>query len=375
MKCMRLVISPSKAARNVLRRIPAMSSSASEIDQKIAKPPSFPDSEVLLISSADTRKEWADSLRAAGLKVKVYDDEKSSDLSSPAALENIELAISSAVYKPADTTILRRCPNLKAVQSTGAGVDKMILIPDYLPRTIPLLRLIDPLMAERMATWVTWAVINIQRKCDAYYLAQQASTWDKDIENNDNIDNEELRIGVMGLGVMGMQAAKTLASLNYPVYGWTRTQHTNTNSDNNGIKRCYHGKDQLADFASNVDIVVCLLPLTSETQGILNRPFFNVLPKGASIINAARGGHLIVDDLISALDDGTLSNAVLDVFDPEPIPEQSQMWKHPKIRIFPHVSSMTPVLNAVRQIMGNREAVLRGKLPSKELIVDYNRGY
>lgn len=371
MKCMRLVVSPSQATRQVLRRISAMSSSD---QQQIAKAPCFPDSEVLLISNADTRKEWADSLRAAGLKVKVYDDEKSSDLSSPAALEHIELAISSAVFKPADTTILRRCPNLKAVQSTGAGVDKMILIPNYLPRRIPLIRYIDPLMAERMATWVTWAVINIQRKCDAYYKAQQASIWDKAVENNDNIDNEELRIGVMGLGVMGMKTAKTLASLNYPVYGWTRTAHS-SNSNKSDIKRCYHGKDQLAEFASNVDIVVCLLPLTSETQGILDRPFFNLLPKGASIINAARGGHLIVDDLISALDDGTLSNAVLDVFDPEPLFEQSLMWKHPKIRIFPHVSSMTPVKNAVRQIMGNREAILSGKGLAKELLVDYIRGY
>jgi glyoxylate/hydroxypyruvate reductase A len=142
-----------------------------------------------------------------------------------------------------------------------------------------------------------------------------------------------------------------------------------------GIKRCYHGKGQLADFASNVDIVVCLLPLTVETKGILNRSFFNLLPKGASIINAARGSHLVVDDLLAALDDGTLSNAILDVFDPEPLPEKSLMWKHPKIRIFPHVSSMTPVKNAVKQMMENREAILNGRLPAKELIVDYDRGY
>lgn len=141
----------------------------------------------------------------------------------------------------------------------GAGVDSIINDPT-LPRHVPLLRVIDPLMSERMATWVLWGVINIQRRCDAYYAAQKQSKWDVSIENFRNIDNAELRVGVMGLGVMGGAVANLLKQTGYNVCAWTRSMR---NID--GI-RCYHGAEQLKEFASQADIIVCLLPLTQSTK-------------------------------------------------------------------------------------------------------------
>lgn len=251
----------------------------------------------------------------------------------------------------------------------GAGVDHMVGEPS-LPRHVPLLRVIDPLMSERMATWVLWGVINCQRKCDAYMAAQQQRRWDKGIEDFRNVDNGELRVGIMGLGVMGGATADTLLKLGYPVSAWSRT----TRQHRPGL-RCYSGMDQLQEFASQVDVLVCLLPLTDATRGILDAKLFSWLPAGASVINAARGGHLVEADLLAALDSGHLTSAILDVFATEPLPEDSPLWEHPRVRIFPHVSSMTNIESAVEQMLQNRECVLTGQAPPAELVVDWEAGY
>lgn len=250
----------------------------------------------------------------------------------------------------------------------GAGVDS--LLSDLtIPRHVPLLRVIDPLMAQRMATWVLWGVINVQRKCDEYLAAQRDSRWDKSIENFRNADNSELIIGVMGSGVMGGAVVDTLVNLGYNVSTWTRKPRMVENV------RCFAGTDELLSFAGQCNIVVCLLPLTDNTRGILNAKLFQALPKGAALINAARGGHLVETDLISALDSGHLSSAILDVFAKEPLPSESPLWSHPKIRIFPHVSSMTPIESSIDQMLENRERVLEGREVAPELVVDWEVGY
>lgn len=263
----------------------------------------------------------------------------------------------------------------------GAGVDSLFQDP-ALPRHVPILRVIDPLMSERMATWCLWSVINIQRKGDEYFYAQQQSRWDKGIENYRNTDNSELRVGIMGLGVMGGAVAETLLKLKYPVYAWTRTnakrfeERTHTLHESKTITEHYYGNGQLLEFASRCDIIICLLPLTPSTQGILDRKLFDAMPAGSSIINAARGKHLVESDLIDALDSGQLSNAILDVFREEPLPKESVLWKHNKVRIFPHVSSMTNIETSVEQMMESRRMILQeGTLPRKELVVDWQAGY
>lgn len=306
-----------------------------------------------------SKDRWAEHLRHAGLTVRLSDN--ADDLQD---LTKVEFAI---CWQPKEA-LLQQCPNLKAIQSMGAGVDSLLTDPT-LPRHVPLLRVIDPLMAERMATWVLWGVINIQRKCDAYAAAQRESKWDKSIENFRNIDNAELRVGVMGAGVMGGAVITTMRKLGYDVSSWTRRPR-----EVEGV-RCFSGREQLKNFAGHVDILVCLLPLTADTRGILNAALFNAMEEGAAVINAARGGHLIEKDLLDALDSGHLSSAILDVFSPEPLPEESRLWRHPKVRVFPHVSSMTNIESAVDQMLENRERILEGKAVAPELVVDWETGY
>ncbi|KAL4420433.1 hypothetical protein ABPG75_010089 [Micractinium tetrahymenae] len=324
--------------------------------------PALAHSEVLLATTFPSKDRWVQYLRAAGLRVRAYPE----DTEGPGAdLSRVEFAI---CWKPAPG-LLKQCPNLKGIQSMGAGVDHMIDEPS-LPRHVPLLRVIDPLMSERMATWVLWGVINCQRKCDAYMAAQRQRRWDKGVEDFRNVDNAELRVGIMGLGVMGGATADALLKLGYPVSAWTRTPRQHCP----GV-RCYSGLGQLQEFASSVDVLVCLLPLTDATRGILDAKLFSWLPKGASVINAARGGHLVEADLLGALDSGHLAPAILDVFATEPLPADSPLWEHPRVRIFPHVSSMTNIESAVEQMLQNRECVLTGKAPPPELLVDWATGY
>jgi glyoxylate/hydroxypyruvate reductase len=314
----------------------------------------------LIIHAAFASKDrWAEHLRHAGLTVRVSDNPN--DLKD---LSKVEFAI---CWQPKEA-LLQQCPNLKALQSMGAGVDSLLSDPT-LPRHVPLLRVIDPLMAERMAIWVLWGVINIQRKCDAYLEAQRQSKWDKSIENFKNIDNAELRVGVLGAGVMGGAVIDTLKKLKYNVASWTRR-----NRKLEGVE-CYSGREQLLKFAANVDILVCLLPLTEDTRGILNAELFSAMKHGSAVINAARGGHLLEKDLLDALDSGKLSSAILDVFTQEPLSEGSRLWQHPSVRVFPHVSSMTNIESAVDQMLENRQRILEGRAVAPELVVDWEAGY
>ncbi|PSC71738.1 Glyoxylate hydroxypyruvate reductase A [Micractinium conductrix] len=358
----------SASAAGVAAGRPAVAAAASTPEQQQAVPqanPALAHSEVLLATTFDSRDSWAAYLRSAGLRLRVHPE----DTQAPAGadLSRVEFAI---CWNP-PAVLLQRCPNLKAIQSMGAGVDSMIGEPS-LPRHVPLLRVIDPLMSERMATWVLWGVINCQRKCDAYMVAQRAARWDKGVENFRNVDNRELRVGVMGLGVMGGATADTLLKLGYPVSAWTRTPRPA--GEHPGIA-CYSGEEQLQQFVQQTDVLVCLLPLTDATRGIVSARLLRWLPRGAAVINAARGGHLVEEDLLAALDSGHLSAAVLDVFSPEPLPRESRLWAHPRVRVFPHVSSMTNIESAAAQMLANREAVLTGRSPPKELVVDWEAGY
>ena len=311
-----------------------------------------------------SQDKWKLELEAAGLVVKEPGD---------ADLSRVEMA---CVFNP-PAGALSACPQLKAIQSLGAGVDFFFSADEATISTeqknnIPMLRIVDPLMAERMATFCIWAVTNIQRKCDEYYIAQHESRWDKSIEDYKNRDNEEMRVGVMGLGVMGRKVAESLVMLGYPVNGWTRTQKKPQEFEK---MKLYHGRDQLRTFAAASDIVINLLPLTPETHGILNADLFRAMPDGGSIVNVARGGHLVAADLLDALNAGALSHAVLDVFVNEPLPSTCPFWQHPKIRVFPHMSSVTDIRNGIEQIVRNRECILlRQQLPSG-VLVNIKTGY
>jgi glyoxylate/hydroxypyruvate reductase len=229
---------------------------------------------------------------------------------------------------------LRRYPNLKAILLLGAGVDAMIA-DDSLPMDVPMARMVDPSLTRGMTEYVLLAVLRHHRLFDHYARVQREGRWDYIFPPQAS----ERRVGVMGLGVLGADAARTLAAYGFPVAGWSRTP-----KELAGIE-CFAGEAGFGPFLARTDILVCLVPLTPATAGILNAETFARLPKGAVVINVGRGGHLVEEDLIPALDSGQLAGATLDVFREEPLPPEHPFWRHPKILVTPHVASWSSTIS------------------------------
>eukprot|EP01024_Parvocaulis_polyphysoides_P004731 TRINITY_DN1117_c0_g1_i17.p1 TRINITY_DN1117_c0_g1~~TRINITY_DN1117_c0_g1_i17.p1 ORF type:complete len:314 (+),score=34.61 TRINITY_DN1117_c0_g1_i17:48-989(+) len=276
--------------------------------------------------------------------------------------------VTFAVVLDPPKDLLVKFPNLKAIQSTAAGVDH--LVDKEIPKNIPILRVVDDVMCQRMATWMVWAVTNIHRKMDQFYSDQQSKIWNR-VLGNEVKDNCDVTIGIMGLGAMGGTTAKFLLQMGYKVIGWTRSPR---NDEEEGLQ-CFNGSQNLFKFVGMCDILICLLPLTHETRNIINKELLYALPKGASIINGGRGQHLVEQDLVEALNDGQISHAILDVFQSEPLPSESPLWYHPKVRITPHVSSLTPQHSAIEQIISNYQRILQNQNPDPKYLVDLSRGY
>lgn len=270
--------------------------------------------------------------------------------------------------------LLDKCPNLRCVMSLGAGVDTL-MAPGLIPQHLPIARIVDPLMASRMATWVVWGVINWQRKMDQYAEAQRRCHWDQSIEARANRDNCDVAVGVMGMGVMGLATARALQSLGYQVSGWSRAQPTEQQQAERAGITTFVGQQQLQAFVSQQDVLVCLLPLTAETTGIINAQLLSWLRPGSALINGGRGKHVVEDDLLAALDQGQVGFALLDVFGTEPLPASSGLWTQPHVRITPHVASMTTLETAADQIAANYHRVVAGDGPLPTNVVDRLRGY
>jgi glyoxylate/hydroxypyruvate reductase A len=301
---------------------------------------------------------WAESIRQQGIPLAVWPDVDDYG------------AIEMYIGWRYPEGIFSKLTNLKAVQLLGAGVETVINNPD-IPETVPLLRVADPLMGVRLATWVVWAVTNTQRHMDTYLEHQRKHDWYKSLEGWVNKDNQDITVGIMGLGVMGRATTDALKSLGYRVMYWTRTQR----SDDNSYGRAFFGRDQLPDFVSHCEYLVCLLPLTPETEHIINAELLSWLPKGATVINGARGKHMVEADVLAALDAGQLGQLITDVTDPEPLPEESRLWQHPRVRLTPHVAAFTPVPTAAAQIGENYRAMQEGQPYARERVVDRSAGY
>lgn len=257
---------------------------------------------------------------------------------------------------------LRKYPNLRCIASLGAGVDHILRDPD-LPAGAPLSRVVDGSMARSMTEYALLSVLNYCRHFEAYRRDQMHRRW----KPRPPLRTREVRVGIMGLGQLGGDAAAKLVRLGFQVRGWSRTGR-----QIEGVLS-YAGEKQLDDFLSLTNILICLLPLTPATEGILNRRVFAALPPDAYVINAARGRHLIEADLLEALDAGHLSGASLDVFQHEPLPVEHPFWKHPKIRVTPHISSLTDPKAVAPQLVENYHRARDGK-PLLNL-VDMQRGY
>jgi glyoxylate/hydroxypyruvate reductase A len=214
-----------------------------------------------------------------------------------------------------------------------------------------------------MTEWVLLNVLRFHRQ-DLEYRAQQAKRVWNELPAP---DTAKRRVGILGLGELGGAAADAIRALGFPVMGWTRSPRAR-----DGVT-CFHGTEGLEAMLRQTDILVCLLPLTPDTRGVINARTLALLPKGAFVINAARGGHLVAEDLLAALDSGHIAAAALDVFEPEPLPADHAFWGHPKVLVWPHAASITIPSSAAPQVVENIHRAREGR-PLINL-VDFSTGY
>lgn len=247
--------------------------------------------------------------------------------------------------------VLDTFPNLQAISSLGAGIDH-INSDTAIPSHLPVARIVDPALVQSMSEYVVTATLNDFRDFPAYRHLQSRQSWQplqpRDIRTH--------RTGIMGMGMLGYDAARKLHGLGFNVEGWSRRPKSYPE-----LNRSWAGREALPDFLSRIQTLICLLPLTPETAGILDYELFSLLPDGAYLINVARGGHLMEADLLRALDEGKLSGACLDVFENEPLPADHPFWRHPGITITPHIASITNPLTAAPQVAENYRRANAGK--------------
>lgn len=263
--------------------------------------------------------------------------------------------------------VLKTFPNLETIFSMGAGVDHLFADPE-LP-DVPVVRFVDPNLTMRMSEYVCLHALTHQRRMPEYREQQAQGLW-KELWPQPGAD--EVRAGVMGLGVLGRDAAVKLAMLGFDVAGWSRTQ-----KEIEGVT-CFAGADGIEPFLARTDILVALLPYTPETKGMLNAALFARLAKdgrlpGPVLINAGRGGSQVEADILAALGTGDLWAASLDVFEEEPLPGSSPLWAHPRVIVTPHNASISDNRAVVRYVLEQMKRAERGE--SMENVVDAKRGY
>ncbi|WP_274630466.1 2-hydroxyacid dehydrogenase [Arvimicrobium flavum] len=261
---------------------------------------------------------------------------------------------------------LKGFPNLKAIFSLGAGVDHIMNDPG-LP-DVPIVRMVADNLTQYMVEYVVWRVLDHHRQGGLYRAQKQKKIWHEPSQKPAN----DISVGIMGFGELGAAVAKVLLTLNYKVSGWSRRAKSTP-----GVTT-FHGEDGLAPFLNGTDILVVLLPLTPSTAGIVNYDLLRQLRRrnglgGAVLINAGRGRLQKDADILKALDDGTLKEATLDVFETEPLPKTSPLWTHSKVFITPHAAATSDPDHLVPSLLAQMEAFERGE-PLKN-VVDRAAGY
>ncbi|MFL6689452.1 MAG: 2-hydroxyacid dehydrogenase [Alphaproteobacteria bacterium] len=259
--------------------------------------------------------------------------------------------------------LLKSLPNLRVVFSLGAGVDGILADPNY-PVHIPLVRFVDRTLSREMAQYCVMHVLMHYRMQRFFDRAQAEHAWRQVLLPK---SAEDMRVGILGLGEIGTLTAQRLRDLDFDVGGWSRMRRQEP-----GVQS-FAGDGELGAFLARTDILICLLPLTPETRGILSESLFAQLPNGAFVINVARGGHLVDADLVAAIDCGHLSGATLDVFHIEPLPEDHPFWTHPKITVTPHVAAISETRIAAQYVANGIARFERGD-PLANL-VDLRRRY
>ena len=301
----------------------------------------------------DDPHEWIGHLRAhlPDLEVRLWPEVGERD--------DIEFAL---VWHPPPGE-LRRCRNLKVIFALGAGVDDVLDPDPYLPSDVPVARLTDASLSRQMTEYVIYTVLHFHRMMPAFAQMRSERRW----VTLPSTEPTDRRIGIMGAGVIGAAAARHLTRFGFDVLGWTRRPKRIENV------RCFHGREQLEAFLAQTDILVCVLPLTAQTRGIINAETLAALPSGACLINVARGGHVVDSDLLAALDSGHLAGAALDCFNQEPLPPDHPYWTHPKVLITPHIAGEGVVRSMTAHIADNIARTREGRALIG--LVDREAGY
>ncbi len=310
-------------------------------------------SDVLIFKSDSDRVEWwRDEIvrRRPDLEFRAWPE--------VGPVEEVDFAL---VWEPPPGD-LARYVNLRLIISLGAGVDHLIGDPD-LPREVPICRIVDRTLTMRMTEYVVLHVLRHHRRQRAYDAQQRARGWRWLCEPA----AADRKVGILGLGVLGGDAAEKLAALGFDVAGWSRSVKQLP-----GIES-HVGRDGLIRFLNRTEILVCLLPLTRKTEGIINRETLAALPRGACLVNAARGGHVVEDDLLAALDSGHIAEATLDVFQAEPLGAEHRFWSHPRVTVTPHVASITDPTSVADFVVEQIRRLHAGEPPQN--LVDLKLGY
>ena len=307
---------------------------------------------ILFYSEMDAPEPWREALarELPDMELRVWPDVRT--------VEDIHYAL---VWKP-PPGLLGGLPRLKAMFSLGAGVDGILLDP-ALPTHVPLTRMVDAGLAGQMSEYALYATLHFHRCMDRYSQQQRREQWGP----LPAVPAAERVVGVMGLGVLGGDFARKAAALGFRVLGWSRSAH-----QLDGVT-VFEGDGAFEPFLRHTHILLNFLPLTSQTAGILNARTFASLPRGACIVNIARGGHVVEADLLAALDQGQLGGAMLDVFATEPLPADHPFWRHPSVIVTPHIAAQAIAKLMIEQVVENIRRVERGEAPLG--LVDARRGY
>jgi len=308
--------------------------------------------DVALVAPDEDAARWLAGLRAALPQDRFFAWPETGDP------ERVEVAL---VARP-PAGALGRFRALKLIQSLWMGVDGL-LADATLPRGVPLARLVDPGMLAAMCETVLARVLDWHRDLYRYRAQQAEGLWRK----LPQYMASDCTVGILGLGELGQQVAARLLQFGFRVAGWSRRPRQMEGVD------CFSGPDGLDALLARSGALVCLLPLTGETRGILNRRTLALLPRGACLINVARGAHVVDADLLAALDAGQLEHAFLDVFNAEPLPAGHPYWTHPRVSVTPHVAALTEPRTALARVVENLERVRSGEPPLG--LVDRAAGY
>lgn len=256
---------------------------------------------------------------------------------------------------------LSKYPNLKVVSSYGAGVDQ-IINDKGLDKDVKICRVLDPTLSLEMSEFIASLVLQKHRSLIEYLRFQQENKW---IQVHKKLTKETV-VGFLGLGQLGIHAATYIEKLGFKVKGWSKSKKSLGKIET-------FSEDQLEEFLSNLDYLVCLLPLTKETKGFLNKSLFNKIKNNFFLINVARGEHIVEQDLLDSISNGQIIGAALDVFEDEPLRKKHPFWQHPKIQITPHIASLSNSKVVAQQVIDNYERSKLNKKLSNE--VSRAKGY